>query len=514
MVHVRDEILEILAAQGRVMAVRELASEVRARFGARTEDRRQALRDALAITRAALLVEAGDNEPRYTESRRGTGVFVACESLPDAAVAHPAKDELIDYAVRLGQCADTAIISEPLPGPKAVRGLLRAVREPEGQIAPLSDSRLVALAAAASANALASPRADLYPRDLGLERALRISQAVAGVGYEPGVSVGDVLERVRVRFPELDFGDVTQVDLSEALEAAGYPLRFDSAKQVFRGPERSALQSTGLPASGTAIATAGAGYASGSVAGAVIEAAVKRLGEAVEDGGFRALTVSVRHLPGLAGAIERRFPTLIPVNGNAEFLTCFRELAAEHGQDWERVLRVDGRLRVSGDHKTQTEAPRAYAEYVTEVAQRLRTRWIDRAVTHPRSIVLLHNAGLLARYWDITGRELVTGLQQNARRAGEMPHGLWLLCPAENAKSSPTLDGRLVETVIADGEWIVLGSSAVAELKADDASGTGRLDTLVSGNAGTSVDVVGSVRDLPTGWKAEQDPNVERSEQQ
>ncbi|HEV2345493.1 MAG TPA: BREX system serine/threonine kinase PglW [Actinocrinis sp.] len=465
MARVRDELAEILAGQGRVMAVRELASELRARFGARIEDRGRALRYAFAVIRAALLVEAGENEPRYTESRRGAGVFVACESLPGSAVVHPAKDELIEYAVRLGQCADTAVLGEPLPGPKAVRGLLRAVREPDGPTAsPLSDTRLVALTAAASRNALASPRADLYPRDLGLERALRISQAAAGVGYEPGVTVADLLVRVRVRFPELDFGDVTHIQLSEALEAAGYPLRFDYANQVFRGPERSVPQSTGL-ASGTAVAMAGAGAgAAGSSSGAVTEAAVKRLGEAVADGGFRALTVSVRHLPGLAAAIERRFPVLMSVNGNAEFLSCFRRLAAEQGQDWEKVLRVDGRLRVSGGRDAQSEAPRAYAEYVIEVAARLRAEWLERASPRERAVLLLYNAGLLARYWDIAGRGLLTGFQQSARRASETPHGLWLVCPAESARSSPTLDGRLVETVIPDGEWIVLGSAAVTEL--------------------------------------------------
>lgn len=467
MARVRDEIAEVLAAQGRVMAVRELASELRARFGARTEDRRQALCDALAVTRAALLVEAGENEPRFTESRRGGGVFVACESLPGAAVAQPAKDELVDYAVRLGLCADDAIRSEPLPGPKAVRELLRSVREPEGQIAPLSDTRLVALAAAASANALASARADLYPRDLGLARALRISQAAAGVGYEPGVSVGDLLERVLVRFPELDFGDVTPIELGDALNKAGYPLRFDTGKQVFRGPERSAMQSTQL-ASGTAIEAAATGVAATASSGAIVDAAVKRLGEAVEDGGFRALTVSVRHLPGLSAAIERRFPSLISLNGNAEFLACFRELAAEQGLEWERVLRVDARLRVSAGPDGRAEAPRSYAEYVAEVASRLRAKWAELASTQPRSTVLLHNAGVLARYWDIAGRDLVVGLQQNARRAAETPHGLWLLCPAESARSSPNLDGRLVETVVADGEWIVLGSAAVEELKYQD----------------------------------------------
>lgn len=451
---VRDDLSDILLTTGRVMSVRELASELRARAGAQTDDRALALRYALAVTRAALHVEDGGDEPRFTESRRSAGVFVACESLPGSAVLHPSQAELVDYAVQLGVCADDAVKAEPLPSAKAVRSLLRAVPEPEG-LTPLTDSRLVTLAATASKGALASPRFDLYPRDLDLERALRISQAAAGVGHQPGVTVTDLVERIKVRFPELDFGDVTHIQLDPALERAGYPLKFDYGKQVYRGPERSLLQSTGLSS------LTRTGGSAGTAGPAEIEAAVKRLGESMDTGGFRALTVHVRHLPGLASAIASRYPVIL-VDGNAELLECFRELATEKNQDWARVLRVDAKLTVSGS--APVDSPRAYAGYVAELANRLAERWAQRA-SAPKSVLFLHNAGLLARYWDIAGRELLTGLQQSARRPREAPYGLWLLCPAEDARRSPQLDGRTVETVVPDGEWIVLGSAAAEELR-------------------------------------------------
>lgn len=486
----RDDIAATLESAGRVMAVRELASEVRARAGALTSNRALALRYAMAVARAALEVERGEDEPRFKESRRGSDVFVAAESLPGAVPPAPARDELVDYAVQLGRAADEAVSADPLPGAAAVRKQLRAVPAPEG-MTPLADTRLAALAAAASRKALASPRLDLYPRDLGLARALRISQAAAGVGYEPGVSVPDLLERIRVRFPELDFGDVTHVQLGEALKSAGYELSYDVSRHVFRGPLRRTPPSTAL-ASRTATNGDGRHAAEGATA---------RLAESVAVGGFRALTVHARHLPGLASAIADACSrdgsaggsgasgsgAIVPVDVDAEFLDQFRRLAQENGQDWSKVLRIDGRL-VSGS----SDVPRAFVGYVEKVAKRLAADWVTRvsgqaahrdlvqpsgtsqgsdavgaeAAAHDRHrILFLHDASLLARYWEFGGRELLTGLQRAARHPAEGPHGLWLLCPAENPKATPQLDGRLVETYVPDGEWIALTSDAVEHVR-------------------------------------------------
>ena len=448
----RDDIAAALESAGRIMAVRELASEVRARAGALTSDRTLALRYATAVARAALEVERGEDEPRFKESRRGSDVFAASESLPGAVPPAPARDELVDYAVRLGYAADTAVSAEPLPGAAAVRKQLRAVPAPDG-MAPLADTRLVALAAAASRTALASPRLDLYPRELDLVRALRISQAAAGVGHEPGVSVPDLLERIRVRFPELDFGDVTHVQLGEALKKADYPLTYDVSRHVFRGPQRQPSPSTGF-ASRTAASGDGRHAA---------EEATARLAESVAVGGFRALTVHVRHLPGLAGAIAGSWPgSVVPVDADAEFLEQFRELARENGQDWSKVLRIDGRLTPSGN---SGDIPRAFVGYVAEVARRLATDWATRTGSKSSRILFLHDASLLARYWEFGGRDLLNTLQKVARRPNEGPHGVWLLCPAENPKATPQLDGRLVETYVPDGEWIALTRNVVEQVR-------------------------------------------------
>jgi hypothetical protein len=82
-----------------------------------------------------------------------------------------------------------------------------------------------------------------------------------------------------------------------------------------------------------------------------------------------------------------------------------------------------------------------------------------------KTVLLLHNAGPLARYFDEGGRELLTRLQHAARRPAEAPHGLWLLCPSENAKAAPNLDGKTVEAIGGDAEWVVLSRSFLARLR-------------------------------------------------
>src|SRR5690606_882611 len=102
------------------------------------------------------------------------------------------------------------------------------------------ERRMVELAAAASVNAAATPRLEIYPRDLSLVRALRLTQAglvrwIQGVpeGRQPGLTGAAVHERVRSRFPELGVPDgrggttrelPTGGPLTKALRDAGFEL--------------------------------------------------------------------------------------------------------------------------------------------------------------------------------------------------------------------------------------------------------------------------------------------------
>lgn len=54
-------------------------------------------------------------------------------------------------------------------------------------------------------------------------------------------------------------------------------------------------------------------------------------------------------------------------------------------------------------------------------------------------------AGLVARYREAGGRELLAGLQQAVRRPADTPHGLWLLLPTEDPRATPVLDGLFLK---------------------------------------------------------------------
>ncbi|MFF0077148.1 hypothetical protein [Streptomyces sp. NPDC005494] len=57
-------------------------------------------------------------------------------------------------------------------------------------------------------------------------------------------------------------------------------------------------------------------------------------------------------------------------------------------------------------------------------------------------------------------------VQQAARRPAQSPHGLWWLCPMEDPKQTPSLDGRTVEVVDRATEWAVLDTLFLKGLKA------------------------------------------------
>lgn len=455
---VRDELVATLTGAGRVMTATELAADLRARRGAADQEAGQELVKALAVVRAAVDTEtyigpgqAEGHEPRLAVSRRGSRVIIALESLP--GTDDPVPRELTDYALALGARADILATREPLPGRAEVIRELRSVTPPHG-MTPLADTRLVALAAAVAQDAVASPRLELYPRGLSLAEALRISQAAAGVRADHGITVADLLARVQARFPDLAVyrPTPTYVVVEEALKEAGFPFDYDTDDQRFRPP---ASATSWKSSTGTLTGLFGAQAAPGAQTPA--DSVDARLIAASRQGGFVALTLHVRYLTDAPQLLATAYP-VVPVDVTSMFLEEFRALAAEHGTAWEKVLKADEKLTRTG------EMPGGLRSYVTRVFPRVTERLLSSAGSE-KTVLLLHNAGPLARYFDVGGHELLTRLQQAARRPDEAPHGLWLLCPSENARAAPSLDGRTVEAIGGDAEWVVLSRSFLAQLR-------------------------------------------------
>src|SRR5258708_5033828 len=76
----------------------------------------------------------------------------------------------------------------------------------------------------------------------------------------------------------------------------------------------------------------------------------------------------------------------------------------------------------------------------------------------------LRGEGLMAGYCG--GMELLADLRNAARRAGDLPHGLWLLCPTDAIEQRPRLDRQVVESE--PHEWIQLSGLMVQQMADTD----------------------------------------------
>ncbi|MEU5877897.1 BREX system serine/threonine kinase PglW [Spirillospora sp. NPDC047279] len=454
---IRKELVGLVRKMGGVTTAAELAASLRVGYGAAEQPPEVIAAKAFAVVRAAVEAEMytgpgqqEGHEPRLDRMRRGQRMLIALESMP--GTNDPAPVELADYALALGGLADDLARQEPLPGSGEVIRELRRIAPPDG-MRPLSDDRLVRLAAAVGQDAMASPALQLYPRGLDLAKALRLAQAGAGVRHPQGITLADLLRKTQARFPDLDvYAPVpTHVRMEEALQEAGFPLRYDTVTERFLPP----APARHLTSSGTTTSTSR--YPGTVPAGQTREEMVAaQLATAAQQGGFLALTVDVKRLPGTASALAAAYP-VVPVDVAEAFLAEFRALAAEHGADWGQVLRADERLTRTG------EMPSGLRSFVTRVLERLEHRLLDRA-TEPRTVLFLHNAGLLARYFEVGGHDLLTRLQNAARRPADVPHGLWLLCASEAPRALPNLDGRTVEAIGGTAEWAVLDKAFLNHL--------------------------------------------------
>lgn len=458
---VRDEIVERVRDLGGVATAAELAAALRVRHGAAPGlSAEHVTAMALAVVRAAVEAEmyigvgqSEESEPRLDRLRRGGPagpVLIALESLP--GTDDPAPGELADYAHALGTVAARLAATEPLPGRAEVVRALRTVEAPDG-MAPLTDARLVALAAAVAPGVLVSPGMQLYPRDLPLAKALRLAQAGAGVRHPQGIALDQLMAKVAAAFPGLDAYDPppTYITMESALHDAGFPLAYDREHDRFLPPAPAPARTSSV----TMTRLSGPGVAAPEqVRG---DAVAAKLDLALRQGGFLALTVHYKRLPGTAEALAARYP-VIPVDVAGVFLTGFRRLTQEQGVDWSQVLRADEKMTAQG------RMPGGLRSFVTRVMDRTRDALLERAAEQPDRVLLLHNAGLIARYYDEGGYRLLADLQNAARRSGAAPYGLWLLCPAEAPRALPNLDGRTIEAIGGAAEWVVLDRAFVERL--------------------------------------------------
>ncbi|MGW0058612.1 BREX system serine/threonine kinase PglW [Streptosporangium sandarakinum] len=476
---VRDELLELLAQSGRVMAVPELAEAVlTARGSGRTDP---ALRRALALAavRAAVEIDPVVEEPReplLLLRRHGDRLLVALEVGADDSPDTPAAPALLDYADALGRAADRLASQEVLPTAATVLRELRAVAAP-GQVPVLEDRRLVQLAAAASQRAAATSRLEIYPRDLDPVRALRLTQAgvipLGGAGGRPaGLHPDQVRERVRARFPALD-PLPGHPRLDTLLREAGFDVRWREGRYV-RPESPDSVSGTVLRRRSTRTGASRWTAATPELAEAL--RAEERLASAAR-GGFRALTVGMARYERARRELIARFAAR-PVNVTGLFVAALHELVDPRPlPTWETILAADLAEPGSRGALKLAEYVRGAWELVAPRIDAMRTQSAgtagasgsaatpggdlaaedaaDSGARRRGGPLLLHDAAPMARY---DGLGVLRRLADRARSGGT---AVWLLCPMTDPNRSPGLDGALTPAQLPN-EWIKLPDAWVA----------------------------------------------------
>jgi hypothetical protein len=293
----------------------------------------QRSRLARAVARAAVEAERTMSEPRYMVRRDDDRALVAL---------HPS---LADYAARLGDRADdlaAEACDNTLAPPARALQVLRGVSSPAG-FEPLSDSRLLRLAAAASCGAAVSSRQEIYPRGMEALRALKLAQgALGGVRV---LSAQQVRDRVAGRYPEAEpLPDRPRLD--ELLAAAGVELAWDADALDGRGGYVNLVRDT------TSVSTASTPPPRRPTApGRDPREAIspeeadarqfeEKLRRSLKEGAFLALLVPPRAYQQARRELERRFRLQVE-DCDRLMIDALREVAGKARVDWPLVLRTD-----------------------------------------------------------------------------------------------------------------------------------------------------------------------------
>ncbi|SCF28774.1 Serine/threonine protein kinase [Micromonospora purpureochromogenes] len=438
---VYDELVDLLAANGRVASVAELAAHLLARRGSSASDEGLRAAMSLAVVRAAIEIDPAE-EPRFLTRRHGELLLVALEVGPDDPTDTPAAPALLDHADALGKVAQRLAGQEVLPSPATVLRELSAVGTKGTKVGiNLGDRRTVHLAAAASGVAAASPRLEIYPRDLDPVRALRLSQAGVvpaqfGEGDDPGLTPLQIQERVRARFPELP-PLPEHPALHHLLTAAGFDLTWRGSGYRRRKTEGSSVLATSVRRRSTATSASPWTVDEPTLAEAI--RAEQRLGSAGQETGFRALTVRTDRVRPAVDALVGRFAAQ-HVSVTARFLVHLRRLVSARSKPtWRKVLSADAADPNSRDALK-------LAEFTQRAWQSLRPELLG-AIERGRPL-LLDDGATLARY------RAMGLLEEIAQAARDGAGPVWVLCPAEDPSQLPRLDHTVV--AVPPDEWITL----------------------------------------------------------
>lgn len=427
---VRDEIVALLDANGGVMSADELAEELIAGHGSFSPEPLRASQ-AVGIVRAAVeteLVRGGD--ARVDIRRSGGTVLVGLEPA-DPTSTHTAQ-ELLEYVAGLARAAQRLAAAEPLPAPKRAVERLRQLTPPP-MMPPLSDQRLVQLAAAGAGDVAVNAESQLYPVGLPPDVAIRLAAGTLAVRPGGSFTEDEVRRRIRARFPQAA-PLPPRPALNKLLTDCGIALAWD--RDRYRPPTATGSD---LFATATRFGSTSFGPLLAPGFGVVTETD-ERLRSTLDRNGFLAVLVKPASLTGARRALLARLGADGPAPVEVDVTRILVETLRDIGVPWSLVLDSDAQGPPHPDRRNLENAVRH------AVLPR-----IEEALTAPGPVVLTE-AAPLARYhcMDLIGR-----LADNAR---PRPAARLLLAPATGARAM--LDDEPIPTTspaqllwLADAWW-------------------------------------------------------------
>jgi serine/threonine protein kinase len=425
----RQTIEAVLTANAGVMTIAELSDGVlTARGSVFDEPARSRL--AAIVTRAAIETETSMENPRYSERRSGQSVLIVEDS------------DLADYAERLAKEADRLADNDPLLSPTRILEALRAIEPPAASQAP-SDSRLVRLAAAASATAAVSSRLELYTRNLSASRVLKLCHG-ALLGTRE-LTIDDIRKRVTARYPEAE-PLPGRPELDSLLAAMDLALDWSPSgaggkgAYVLRSQEgASASSSSSLSGRLPTLFTPPA--PTGEAPPEVVDARLfeNKLQRALKDGTYLALSVAPKGLEAVEQELTRRFG-VTPRNIDEILIRLMRRQAEAVKADWNVVLKADAAPPDSQD----------WRNLMILVSRVMPT--LEQELLTTEGTALLVFSGLLARYDRLDVLERLRDLVTSPSGTGTPLRGIWVLVPTDEQNALPTLDRKPVP-VISSNQW-------------------------------------------------------------
>lgn len=427
----REEIAELIQAQGGAMTPQEIAQAILLSHGSALDEPLRS-RSALAVVRAAMEAEYGGQTQRFIESRNHGRVVLALSP------------ELADYAFCLGDESDALAQLDPLAMPQRVLERLRSIPPPVG-ISLISDTRLLNVAVANSRGAALSSRLEIYPKGMEAKRVLQLAQGVLFATGE--ISAEEIARRVKARYPEaapLPPRPVLDGLLKDLGSRLDWNPKARNGSGAFCPPTGSAVEfSTGSTTSAVARTSVHPSASDQlSPSEQVAREFDERLRHSHAQGTFLVLMVSLKEAQEAERALRDRF-NLVHRNCDELLIRSLREQAASLGARWDVVLNADGTPPGSSDwNRLQTLV-------------RCAVDTLPGALAAPSDTVLLTQPGLLARYDRL---EVLDRLRDEIGRTGSPVHGLWVLVPCDDQHVFPTLHQRPLRVTSA-AQWARIPSS-------------------------------------------------------